>query len=140
MSNDDERGKIKYPERYKQLISYEGMKRMRNITPTDIDGFIDYNGISFVYVEGKLEGKDVDYGQRKALENAVNSHTSAGHPSCAIIFRHNEAPENIIMAKDKTVSEIYYEKQWKPPKKNGITVLAFIELWEDYWSSMGYSL
>ena len=140
MSDDDVKGRIKYLERYKQLISYEGLKRRRNITPTDIDGFIDYNGINFVYIEGKLVDKEIDCGQRKALEHAVDSHTSAGHRSCAIIFRHNEPPENIIMAKDKPVSDIYYDREWREPKQKGITVLGFIELWENYWDKLKFDI
>lgn len=49
------RGEIKFIDRYKQLISYEGLERHRKITPTDIDGVIDYNGNAFIFLEGKLE-------------------------------------------------------------------------------------
>jgi len=55
--NNHIRGLIKYPSRYKQLISFEGLERHRKITPTDIDGLIDYAGNAFFYMECKLESK-----------------------------------------------------------------------------------
>lgn len=136
---DVSRGGIKFPDRYKQLISYEGMVRRRRITPTDIDGFIDYNGVSFIYIEGKLEGKSIDYGQRKALEHSVNSHVKAGHHAVAIIFRHNSKAEEIIMAKDKNVSEIYFKYEWRPPDRE-MNVLMFVEAWERYMDSLNVSI
>jgi hypothetical protein len=135
-----ERGDIKDVNRYKQLISYAGLERRRKITPTDIDGLIDYNGNSFIYMEGKMTGKAIDYGQKKALQNLIDSHEKAGNPSIAIIFRHDEPPDQKIIAKDKLISEIYYKGEWRPPSKVGITVLEFIEKWEEYWDNKNYSL
>ena len=47
------RGSIKFPVRYKQLITYEGMERMQKLTPTNIAGLIDYNGNAFIFIECK---------------------------------------------------------------------------------------
>jgi len=138
MPNED-RGKIKYPDRYKQLISYEGLERRRHITPTDFDGFIDYNGVAFIYIEGKLEEKKFDYGQRRALENVINSHILAKHEACAIIFRHNEPPDKIIIAKDKFVSEIYYNNKWTQ-LKNNVTLLECIEKFENLCELKGLNI
>ena len=66
---------INHPQRAKQIISFEGMERTdRDIIPTDIDGFIDYRGKVFVYMEAKLVGAQFPDGQRWALESAVKSH------------------------------------------------------------------
>lgn len=62
---------------------------MRNITPTDIDGLIDYNGHGFIYWEGKVKEKRIDEGQKRALENVVNSHWKSNHPAMALIFWHD---------------------------------------------------
>jgi len=59
------------------------------ITPTDIDGLLDYNGRAFVYLEGKLIGKTTEGGQRYAMQNMVTSHWKAGHPSMALIYEHD---------------------------------------------------
>lgn len=136
---DIDRGKIRFVDRYKQLISYEGMMRRRKITPTDIDGMIDYNGICFVYIEGKHRDAPMEYGQQKAIEHMVDSHVKAGHPSCAIVFRHDCDADTIIMAKDQYVDKIYYQYEWKDPNYS-VTVLGFIEKWEAYWDKKGKNL
>ena len=135
MYENNTRGAIKYPDRYKQakLISYQGMVRLRKITPTDIDGLIDYNGNAFVYMEGKLENKELDYGQRLALENIVKSHKKANNISRVFVFRYNEPPDIIVVAKDKLVSEVYDSEtlMWNKPKQE-ITLLEAIKEFEDY--------
>ena len=66
---------INHKERAKQLISFDGMERTdRGIIPTDIDGFIDYKGKMFVYMEAKLINAPIPDGQKWALQNAVKSH------------------------------------------------------------------
>jgi len=108
------------------------MERHRKITPTDIDGLIDYNGNSFVYIEGKYYTKTIEFGQKRALENLVNSHNKAGNLSCAIIFVHNSPIDEIIMVKDQLIFQVYYNGKWsgKWQEKEYITVLGFIEKWE----------
>ena len=138
------RGSIKYLDRYKQLISYEGMVRHRGITPTDIDGFIDYSGNVFLYLECKLLSKELDIGQRKALENVVKSHDASDKKGCAAIFKHNSKPDEIIMAKDQYVSEIYLlggdNYSWIQVFNEKITLLDFIERFENWCIKQGYKI
>ena len=140
---------INNPKRAKQIISFEGMERRRKIIPTDIDGFIDYGGKVFVYMEAKLVGADVPDGQRWALESAVKSHDQVkgkegekGHKACAILFRHNTNPEEDIIVKDQYVERCYFKHndtyKWWNYGKN--TVLQFLDKWEDYCEKMGYDL
>lgn len=133
--SDENRGQIKYLNRYKQLISYEGLERHRKITPTDIDGLIDYAGNAFFYMECKLESKynesGLDYGQRRAIENLIESHRMAGHTAMAIIFVHNCNPEEIIIAKNMVIKELYFEHKWKTPKSKWLVIDA-INWFENY--------
>jgi hypothetical protein len=139
MSNLDksgkERGTIKYLNRYKQskLISYEGMVRRRNITPTDIDGFIDYNGRVFIWLEGKLIDKNLDFGQELALMHLVQMAKDAGRFACVIVFYFLDPEDSIIVAKDKYVYKTYdsISLEWKEPK-NPVTLLRYIEQIESY--------
>ena len=140
---------INHPERAKQLISFEGMERRRGIIPTDIDGFIDYSGKVFVYMEAKLVGADVPDGQRLALERAVQSHDQVkgkegerGHKACAILFRHNTNPEEDIIVKDQYVEKCYfkYNNTYKWRNYEKYTVLQFLDKWEDYCEREGYTL
>jgi len=130
-----ERGRIKHIDRYKQLISYEGLERHRKITPTDIDGMIDYNGNAFIFIEGKLENKQIDFGQKKAIENVINGLCEAGKPSCCLIFRHNQKPDELIIAKDCIVSEVYYQHKWR--YYNTKTVLYYVDEFEKHWKKLG---
>jgi len=133
--NGFERGSIKHLERYKQskLISYVGLERRRRITPTDIDGFIDYNGNMFIWLEGKLIGKDLDYGQKLALEHLVQLAKAAGKFACVIVFQFIDPEDSIIVAKDKYVYKTYdtITLEWREPK-TPITLLTQIEDIENY--------
>jgi len=60
--------------------------------------------------------------------------------SCAIIFEHNEPPENIIMAHEKVVTWIYYEKKWSDVSSTGRTVIETIEAWEKHCEEKGIKL
>jgi len=142
---------INYPERAKQIISFEGMERRRKIIPTDIDGFIDYSGKVFVYMEAKLVGADVPDGQRWALESAVKSHDQVkgkegekGHKASAVLFRHNTQAEEVIIAKDQNVDEMYFEYEdeydWRKPKYEDYTLLQFLRWWERHCEKRGYDL
>lgn len=132
------RGRIKHLDRYKQLISYEGLERRRKITPTDIDGMIDYRGNAFIFLEGKLEDKEIDYGQKLAIENIINGLSESGRPSCCLIFRHNKKPEELIIAKECIVSDIYYQHKWRYYNKQN--VLYYIEEFEKHWEKLGIQI
>jgi len=132
-------GEIRHEERIKQVISFAGIKRRRNIRPMDIDGLIDYNGRSFVYFEGKLIDREIDRGQKSALENAVNSHAKAGHHACAVIFRHNVPVNEIVVAAVHPVSDIYYLSKWRPPAVP-MNLLEFIEKWETQMEKLNVKL
>jgi hypothetical protein len=113
--SEENRGAIKYIDRYKQLISYEGLQRHRRITPTDIDGMIDYNGNAFIILEGKLENKTMDYGQKLAIEHLINSLEKAGKRAFCILFRHDKPPNEIIPAAECRVDWIYGNNKGKTP-------------------------
>ena len=140
---------INHKERAKQIISFEGMERRRDIIPTDIDGFIDYGGEVFVYMEAKLVGAKFPNGQRWALENAVKSHDQVkdkegekGHKACAILFRHNTNPKDDIIVKDQYVEKCYFKHNntYKWWNYKGNTVLQFLDKWEDYCEREEFTL
>ena len=120
------------------------MERHRKITPTDVDGLIDYSGNSFVYIEGKLVGANMVYGQRLAIENIIESHTAAGNPSVAFIFRHNVPAEEVIIAKDKIVYEVYRMKddkfKWQSISDKKLTLLECVEAWEKHCKEIGVKI
>lgn len=132
-----EPGIIKHIDRFKQVISFVGMERIRRITPTDIDGFIDYGGKFFIYMECKKDGKALDLGQRLALENVVKSHIAAGHKACAILFTHNTPFDEVIICKDAPVKSVFGVREgvglgWYDITDNR-TVIRQIEILENHW-------
>jgi len=141
---EQDRGNIKYIERYKQLISFSGLRRRRNITPTDIDGVIDYNGNAFLYLECKLEGKEIDLGQRLALERIIFSHEKAGNPSCVLLFTHNVEPENLIDAEKQIVKTVFRKRDglysWQDIASKQLTVLQCVEIFEKYCISLNIDI
>lgn len=106
----ENRGKPQYLGRMKQVISFEGMNIMGNITPTDIDGYFEAQGKLFVFFEMKREGCDLPYGQRLALTRNVDCIQTAGREAALFICTHNVADiTKPVIAKDTIVQKIYYK-------------------------------
>ena len=138
-------GDIRYRDRGRQIISYSKLMRHRGITPTDIDGFIDYGGNGFILMEAKIYGKEIDYGQKLAFENLTKSINKK--PICTVVFRHDTPSEEDIQADECYVDDYYANFKWgsmKLPKlqwhrllDQQIKLLDFIERVENFWKSKG---
>ena len=144
-----ERGVIRNVNRAAQLNNFKDLLRRSplsgnmTITPTDIDGLLDYNGRAFVYLEGKVIGNKTGDGQRLALENMVNSHHKAGNPAMALIYKHNTPVTEQVPVAYCFVHGIYCHRQignlchtrynggyWWWPQTKTIKVLTAIENFE----------
>jgi hypothetical protein len=140
MEQSYERGNIKFKGRAKQLNSFNGMIRRRNITPTDIDGIIDYNGKAFVILEGKYGDAELPKGQKIALENLANTILSANKRVVVIIYRHfiHDTNQEINVSK-QIVSDIYFKRKWDKitVEKN---VLEVIEMFENHCDNTNYKI
>jgi hypothetical protein len=140
MEQSYERGNIKFKGRAKQLNSFSGMIRRRNITPTDIDGIIDYNGKAFVILEGKYGDAELPKGQKMALENLANTILSANKRVVVIIYRHfiHDTNQEINVSK-QIVSDIYFKRKWDKitVEKN---VLEVIEMFENHCDNNNYQI
>ena len=68
------RDKIHSPEGAKQLVLFEGMARRWGLSPTDIDGFVEYDGRLFIYFEAKKIGADMLKGQRTSFQHICESY------------------------------------------------------------------
>ena len=78
-----ERGVYQNVNRGRQLLRFDGLK-WGNITPSDIDGIVEFHDSVWVICEVKLGKKDLPLGQRLTLERFVNDTTKAGKHSIAI--------------------------------------------------------
>ena len=109
-----ERGKIYNRQRANQVTDFSGMK-WNNITPTDIDGALDFGGKIFIYFELKLSDKELPAGQRLHLERLVDNLIRAGCQAYAIVAEHNTDANQDIAAADCLMREFYAGNGWKTP-------------------------
>ena len=109
---------IKYPARMKQLVDFDGLCKVGKITPTDIDGMIEFQGRGYLFYELKYELAEVPLGQRIALERLVQD-TSVKEKRCvAIIAQHCvEDVNEPVKIECAVVREVYLsdKKRWVEP-------------------------
>lgn len=99
-----ERGEIKNRERASQIRDFTGLRYRNKITPTDVDGLIEFGNRAYVVIELKYGESPMKYGQRLALERTVDDWASAGKPSICIVAQHDTRPsEDIDVANCKVV-------------------------------------
>lgn len=124
------RGKITHIKRSQQVSDFSGLLLSHNITPTDIDGLIEYHNEKYVFFEVKYMNRELPYGQRLALERLVNDTALANKASVAIVCEHDEHDVNKQVDVANTVVREYYGykvKKWiKPPRR--ILTHTLIEL------------
>lgn len=130
MPND--RGAIINRNRAKQLRDFSGL-RFGTITPTDIDGLIEYHNQAYVLIETKYGKAPMPYGQRLALERLTDDLEKSGKPTLCIISSHLEHNyEKDIDTAHTQVTEYRLKKEWITIDTDlKITVRKLIELfWE----------
>jgi len=117
-----EPGTIINPARMKQVCSFEGMV-FGSGSPTDIDGFIDFQNKLHVYIEAKYDGAELPFGQRLAYERIVDN---CRIPCTVVIVKHNCPPDEAIIMADTIAVEYRWLDKWRPIRQH-ITCLQFIE-------------
>ena len=125
------RGIIISPERARQIKDFSGLL-FGTITPTDIDGFIEYQDKAHIVIELKMKGVEVPYGQKLALERLVDDLHIAGKPSLCIIAEHETMnTDRAIDVASAIVVEYRYTKKWfLPPRVDTVRQIIerFLEL------------
>lgn len=131
---ENDRGKILYPDRKQQINDFSGLQ-WGKITPTDIDGVIEYQNRAYIFLEIKYQDAELPDGQRIAIERLVDDVYKSGKKSIAIIAQHEiyNTKDSIPVAECR-VREIYLytEKYWRKPKRN-ITVKQLIDSFLKYF-------
>ena len=106
------RGQIRDRDRSRQINDFTGLK-YGNITPTDIDGLIEYHNKAYVFIEMKYGNTKLPDGQKWALERLNNDLTKSGKPTITIIGTHQEAnPEKDINVANTSVKKYYTNRHW----------------------------
>jgi hypothetical protein len=102
---------ITYISRFNQRKDYSGLT-FGNITPTDIDSFLDFGNKVFVIIEFKLEGMEMPFGQQLAIERLVDV-LAQSKPTIGIVATHSTKPEDEIVAGNCPVEKYRYKANWK---------------------------
>ena len=100
-------------ERMRQIINYDGL-RYGNITPTDIDGLVEYKNKAYVIIEMKHGSKEVPKGQRIALERIADDLSAQGKLVAVFVCEHDvDNTEKDIMAWRAVVRSCYFNGVWR---------------------------
>jgi len=106
------RGAIAHPDRARQLINFEGLN-FGTITPTDLDGLIDYHNQQFAFLEIKSAGVPLLYGQQTAFERIVDRIEMSG-ARAALFFAHHtvrDCDQQIDAARTLVIA-FYESRRW----------------------------
>jgi hypothetical protein len=111
------RGIVWAEKRAGQLRDFSGL-RWNTITPTDVDGFLDFGNQLFVFIELKLAGKQLPWGQELALTRLCDAtHLERVRDSLAIIAEHSTPTSQVIDVAEAMVTRARYRFAWKTPSE-----------------------
>jgi len=106
-----ERGVIRNRKRANQVRDYSGL-RVGNITPTDLDGLIEYKRRGYVLLETKYQGAPLPKGQELAFERMVDD-LQIVKPAIVIVSTH-DTDDDIDMA-NTVVTRYRFRGKWHTP-------------------------
>lgn len=120
MNNYDDatRGTYQNVDFAKQLVSFEGMtfigsSGIRNVTPTDIDGYIQLdNQNAFIFFELKHGETHLPNGQAKAFMRLIDALCESGKNAILFVGKHDCEAEEHVIAGEAEVDRYYINKQW----------------------------
>jgi len=115
--SENNRGQIQFRERSRQVIDFSGLQ-YGNITPTDIDGLIEYKDKAYAIIEMKYGKAEMPKGQKLAIERMVNDLASKGKLATAFLCEHYVAnTDDDIVASKAIVRSCYYNGYWRDDGK-----------------------
>ena len=111
-------------KRIKQVISFDGLQ-FGVISPTDIDGCIEYRDKALILLEYKLRGYKMPTGQRLCLERIADDVEMSGRKATVFLCEHDVTDvDKPVDAKSAIVKAVYYKHKWY--KGNGQDVKQHI--------------
>jgi len=117
------RGEVNNRDFATQIRDFSGLL-FGTITPTDIDGLIDFHNKLFVLMEFKYKDTPLPRGQQLAIERLVDLIFASGKLGIGIIAYHST--DGDIDCALCTVREYRWKKRWHLPTKP-ITVREVID-------------
>ena len=123
-----ERGVIRNVDEFRRILNFQGL-RFGNITPTDIDIFLEFGNTTFVIVEVKWIGAEIPFGQKLALERLAMA-TSITIPTLLVIARHDCSGDGAVEIGECNILEVFIHKdgEWEWETWKHITLRSLIDL------------
>jgi hypothetical protein len=123
MSMSD-RGVIQYPARKQQINDFSKLL-VGKITPTDIDGLIEYKNKAYIFLEVKYKNVKLPDGQKLALERLCDDLFKVQKLAVLLVVEHNvDDTKESVNVGECFVRECYFNKKWTEPNK--LTVVSAI--------------
>lgn len=111
--NGNQPGVIRHRARNLQVNDFRGL-RYGKITPTDIDGALDFDGRLFVFVEAKFIGTPIGRGQELFLERVVDAlDLRPSRFALGIVADHAHPSDHDIDFSSMVVRKSRYRGRWQ---------------------------
>jgi hypothetical protein len=121
------RGQIQHRERARQIAEFKGLT-YNKITPTDLDGFLDFGDKLFIFIESKFIATPILRGQELAIERLCDgTHCPPRRYAFAIVADHCHPVTEDIEFSDMTVRSIRQNGAWNAPMNRALTVRDAID-------------
>jgi len=118
-----EPGLIHHRPRARQINCFTGLK-FGTITPTDLDGLIDYHNERFAFLELKLRDAPVAEAQAKAFTRVVDAIEIAKKQACFFVAEHTTDDPMVDVPADRCLVRCFYTHQKWHRVVDDITLLA----------------
>lgn len=106
-------GVIRHRARAKQIVDFRNLL-FGNITPTDMDGLIEFKNKCFLLLELKhFTNPQMDLGQRLALERLC---LGLAKPTLLLLGLHDREVHEDIDAAAAIVHRYFWRAQWHSPR------------------------
>ena len=114
-------GEVRNSKNFLEVTDH-GFENLRygKITPTDIDGFLEYKNKAFIFFEFKYNYSEMPFGQRLALERLTDA-LSKTKPSVLFVTSWDDSfldSENKINCAETIVYKIRHDNKWITPEGN----------------------
>ena len=140
---DAARGTYQNRDYARQLVSFEGMvfqgsTGLMNVTPTDIDGFIQLDRENaFIFFEIKHGDPEVPAGQAKALKRLADVIEEGVGNSLLIISTHDKVYTEDVIAGNTIVSRYYTRGKWFKPYTPETTLKQCVDSYIEFLNKTG---
>lgn len=112
-AQNNQPGVIRHRARNLQVNDFRGL-RYGKITPTDIDGAIDFDGRLFVFVEAKFVGTPIGRGQELFLERVVDAlDLPPSRFALGLVADHAHPADHDIDFSSMVVRKSRYRGRWQ---------------------------